>query len=163
VDEVTSTRLALLQTGRGREWELRRGDDVVARLSLPTFRRGGTAVVGGRELEIDARGVLKTEHRVLDAVTGEELARISGRQARFEGGGQAEWKSLGRGAGSGFVGRDGEPWLRAKVRTGLFRSSGEIEVAAGHDVAIPALLAVYLLIRKAEQAAGAAGAIVVAT
>jgi len=161
MDDATSAKLALVQPTRRREWELRMGDDVVAELRLPSLKRGGTAVVGGRVLRIEAKGVFKTEQRVLDAASGEELARITGRTAQFGGGEQAEWKSLGRRAGSGFVGPDGEAWLRAKVRSGLFQTTGQIEVAAGHDVAVPALLAAYLLIRRAEQAASAATAVVV--
>lgn len=163
MDDETSTKLALVQPTRRRTWEIRRGSEVVAELRLPSLKRGGTALVGGRELRIDAKGVVKTEHRVLDDATGEELARVAGRTARFGSVEEAEWKSFGRRLGSGFVGQDGEPWLRAKVRSGLFQTTGQIEVAAGHDVAVPALLAAYLLIRKAEQAASSAGAVVVAT
>jgi hypothetical protein len=53
--------------------------------------------------------------------------------------------------------------LRAKVSSGPFRTTGQIEVAAGHDPALPALIAAYLLIRKAEEAAAAASASVAAT
>src|SRR5262245_24103509 len=163
VDEETSTKLALVQPTRRRSWEIRRGDELVGELRVPSLKHGGTAIAGGRELRIDATGFFKTEHRLLDAATGEELARVRGRAARFEGGEQAEWKSLGRGAGSGFVGPDGEAWLRAKVRSGFLRTTGQIEVADGRDVAVPALLAAYLLIRRAEETASAAAATVAAT
>jgi len=50
------------------------------------------------------------------------------------------------------------------VSSGLFRTTGQLEVAPGHDVAVPAVLAAYLLIRTAEEvASSAAGATVVAT
>jgi hypothetical protein len=50
------------------------------------------------------------------------------------------------------------------VSSGLIRTSGQLEVAPGHEVAVAALLAAYLLIRKAEEvASSAAGATVVAT
>jgi hypothetical protein len=75
----------------------------------------------------------------------------------------ADPKSLGRGQGQGFVGADGEAWLRGKVSSGLFRTTGQIEIDAGPDPALPALVAAYLLIRKAEEAAGAVSATVAAT
>ena len=153
--------LALVQPTRRREWELRHGDQLVAQLRLQTFKRGGHARIGDRELEIRARGTLRPEHVVVDAATQEPLARVRGRSVELEGGERAEWKSLGRGGGYGLVGPDGEPWLRGKVRSGLFRTSGEIEVADGHDVALPALLACYLLIRRAEQIAASASSVVV--
>jgi hypothetical protein len=72
-------------------------------------------------------------------------------------------KSLGRGAGYGLVGPQGEPWLRAKVKGGAFRTTGQIEVTAGHDPALPAVIAAYLLIRKVEEAADASASTVAAT
>ena len=76
---------------------------------------------------------------------------------------RAEWKSLGRSQGYGLVGPDGAPWLRAKVKSGTFRTTGQIEVAAGHEPALPALIAAYLLIRKADESAAAASATAGAT
>jgi hypothetical protein len=163
VDDQTSVGLALLQPTRRRTWEIRRGDELVAELRLPAMHSGGRASAAGRELEIRARGLLKREHVVVDAATGEELARVRGRAVEVRGIERAEWKSLGRGSGYGLVGPDGEPWLRAKVSSGTFRTTGQIEVAAGHDPALPALIAAYLLIRKAEEAAAAASASVTAT
>jgi hypothetical protein len=157
------TGVALVQPTRRRAWELRRGEEVVAELQLHMFKRGGEARLGGRELEIRAHGTLRPEHVLVDAATQEELARVRGRTVELEGGERAEWKSLGRGQGYGLVGADGEPWLRGKVRSGLVRTSGEIEVADGHEVALPALLAAYLLIRRAEQAAASASGAVVIT
>jgi hypothetical protein len=163
VDDQTSAGLALQQPTLRRRWEIRRGDELVATLRLPAMRSGGRASAAGRELEIRTHGLLKREHLVVDAATGEELARVHGRAVEVRGIESAEWKSLGRGAGHGLVGPDGEPWLRAKVSSGPFRTTGQIEVAAGHDPALPALIAAYLLIRKAEEAATAASASVAAT
>jgi hypothetical protein len=163
VDDKTSVGLALLQPTRRREWELRRGDELVAELSLPALRSGGSARAGDRELAIGTHGLFKREHVVTDAASGEEVARVRGHAVELRGIESAEWKSLGRGAGHGLVGPDGEPWLRAKVSSGAFRTTGEVEVAAGHDPALPALIAAYLLIRKADEAAAAASATVAAT
>jgi hypothetical protein len=163
VDDEPSVDLALLQPTRRREWELRRGDELVAALSLPALRSGGSARAGDRELAIQTHGLFKREHVVTDAASGEELARVRGHVVELRGIENAEWKSLGRGAGYGFVGLDGEPWLRAKVSSGAFRTTGQVEVAAGHDPALPALIAAYLLICKAEEAAAAASASVAAT
>lgn len=154
------TTLALLQPTRKREWELRHGDELVAELQLPALRRGGKARAGGRELEIRASGVLNVEHLVLDA--GERVARVRRNTLKRPGFEPSAWKSLGRRNGHGFVDAAGEPWLRAKVSSGLFRTTGQVEVAPGQDVAVPALLAAYLLIRKAEESASSAsGATVV--
>ena len=162
MDGAPVTGVALVQPTRRRAWELRRGDELVAELCLSMFKRGARARIGERELEIRAHGTLRPEHVIVDAATQEELARVRGRTVELEGGERAEWKSLGRGRGFSLVGPDGEPWLRGKVRSGLVRTSGEIEVADGHEVALPALLAAYLLVRRAEQAAASAsGAIVV--
>lgn len=163
MDDGTSVDLALLQPTRRREWELRHGDELVAVLSQPALRSAGSARVGDRELTIRTHGLFKREHAVTDAASGEEVARVRGHTVDVRGIESAEWKSLGRGAGYGFVGLDGEPWLRAKVSSGAFRTTGQIEVAAGHDPALPALIAAYLLIRKAEEAAAAASASVAAT
>lgn len=157
------TTLALLQPMWKRVWELRRADELVAELRLPALRRGANARFGDRELEIRARGVLKVEHVVVDAVSGETVARVRGNVLEQRGLEDAVWKSLGRGRGHGFVGADGEPWLEAKVSSGFFRTTGEVQVAPGHDVALAAMLAAYLLIRKAEQAESAAVTTVVVT
>ncbi|HYX76425.1 MAG TPA: hypothetical protein VE757_04530, partial [Gaiellaceae bacterium] len=129
----------------------------------PLFKRGGRVKIGSRDLEIRARGTLRTEHLVVDSESGEELARIRGRSFRLADGEQAEWKSLGRKQGYGLVGPGGEPWLRAKVSSGLVRTTGLVEVAQGRDPALPAVLAAYLLIRRAEQAASAASSVIVVT
>jgi len=154
--------LALVQPTRRREWELRRGDEKVAELRLPALRSGGSAEAAGRELAIRTRGLFRREHTVVDAATGEELASVRGRTLELRGVERAEWKSLGRGS-YGLIGPDGEPWLRSKVSSSTFRTTGQIEVAPGHDVAVPALLAAYLLIRKVEEAAAASAATVAAT
>jgi hypothetical protein len=157
------TTLALVQPTRRREWQLRHGEETVAELRLPTLKRGGRARAGGRELEIRASGLLRVQHTVVDASSGEELAHVHGRSVELRGSEAAEWKSLGRGKGSGLVGPDGQPWLRAKASSGTFRTSGQVEVAPGHDVALPAVLAAYLLIRKLEDTAAASAATVAAT
>jgi hypothetical protein len=161
--EETWTTLALVQPMRRREWELRHGDEKVAELRLPAMLGAGSAQVGDRGLTIRARGIFRREHVLADDATGEEVASVRGRTLELRGVERAEWKSLGRGAGYGLVGPDGEPWLRAKVSAGAFRTTGQIEVAPGHDIAVPGLLAAYLLIRKVEEAAAASAATVTAT
>src|SRR5689334_23266587 len=115
MEREPGTGLALVQPTRRRAWELRRGDELVAELALSLFKRGARATIGSRDLEIRARGTLRTEHLVVDSETEEMLARVRGRTLELAGGERAEWKSLGRGQGHGFVGSGGEPWLRAKV------------------------------------------------
>jgi hypothetical protein len=161
--EETWTMLALVQPTRRREWELRHGDDKVAELRLPAMLGAGSALAGDRGLTIRARGLFRREHVLADDATGEEVASVRGRTLELRGSERAEWKSLGRGAGYGLVGPDGQPWLRAKVSAGAFRTTGQIEIAPGHDIAVPALLAGYLLIRKVEEAAAASAATVSAT
>jgi hypothetical protein len=95
-------------------------------------------------------------------LTGEQLARFrpEGRHRILELGDQpAEWKHLGMGKGYGFVGPDGKPLLRAKVVSGIARTNGEVEVADDvpeQDALVAAVLASFLLIRKAEDTASAA-------
>jgi hypothetical protein len=163
MDDETSVKLLLLQPTRRREWELRQGDELVAELSLPAMRSRGRGSAGGRELEIRTHGILRREHVVVDATTGEELARVHGHTVELRGLESVDWKALGRGQGYGLVGPDREPWLRAKVSSGITRTSGQVEVAAGHDPALPSLIAAYLLIRKTDEAAAAASATVAAT
>jgi hypothetical protein len=72
-----------------------------------------------------------------------------------------EWRRLGGKRGFGFVGEDGEPLVTAKVRSGLIRSSGEVEINSRLDervAIVAALLACYLLIRRNEEAAASAAA-----
>ena len=163
MDAEDWTGLALVQPTRKREWELRQGDRLVAELQLPSMRRGGKASVGERELEIRVTGVLRVEHLVVDIQSGETVARVRRNTLERPGLEDSTWKSLGRGKGRGFVGADGEPWLRAKVSSGFFRRTGQVEVEPEHDVGLPALLAAYLLIRKAEEDESAAVTTVVVT
>jgi len=94
---------------------------------------------------------------VRDETTQEELVRLrpEGRRRVLERGDRsAEWKRLGRKEGHGFIGLDGKPFLHAKVASGLFHVNGETEVADDvpeQDALVLALLASYLLIRKAEE------------
>ena len=161
--EETWRTVALVQPTRRREWELRHGDEKVAELGLPAMLGAGSARAGDRGLTIRARGIFRREHVLADDATGEEVASVRGRTLELRGAERAEWKSLGRGAGYGLVGPDGQPWLRAKVSAGAFRTTGQIEIAPGHEIAVPALLAAYLLIRKVEEAAAASAATVSAT
>jgi hypothetical protein len=163
VDDETSVKLLLLQPTRRREWEIRQGEQLVAELSVPAIRGGGHGSASGRELEIRTHGILRREHLVVDAATGEELARVHGHTVELRGLESADWKSLGRGQGYGLVGPDREPWLRAIAKSSTFRTTGQVEIAAGHDPALPSLIAAYLLIRKADEAAAAASATVAAT
>jgi len=163
VDDETSVKLLLVQPTRRREWELRQGDELMAELSLPALRSGGSARAGDRELAVATHGLFKREHVFSDAATGEELARVRGHTVELRGIESADWKSLGRGQGYGLVGPDGEAWLRAMAKSGTFRTTGQVEIAAGHDPVLPSLIAAYLLIRKADEAAAAASATVAAT
>jgi hypothetical protein len=103
------------------------------------------------------------EHLVVDVQSGETVARVRRNTLERPGLEDSTWKSLGLGKGRGFVGADGEPWLRAKVSSGFFSRTGQVEVAPEQDVGLPALLAAYLLIRKAEEDESAAVTTVVAT
>jgi hypothetical protein len=155
-------KLALVQPSLRREWQLRRGDDVAATLRIPLFRSGAGADVAGRRLAIVRQGQMRSEYLVLDETTREQLARLrpEGRRRVLELGGRtAEWKRLGRKEGYGFVGADGEPFLRAKVTSGILHTNGEVEVAddvSDQDALVLALLGSYLVIRKAEADASAA-------
>lgn len=155
-------KLDLVQPSLRRGWVLRRGDEVVATLRIPLFRRGAAADVAGRPLTIRREGGLRSEYAVRDAATDEQLARLRPRGLHHVlelGDRTAAWKRLGRGEGHGFVGPDGESLLRAKVSSGIVRTSGEVELADDvpeQEAPILALLASYLLIRKAEDQASAA-------
>lgn len=162
MDEETSTRLAFVQPSRRRQWELRRGDEVVAELELPSLRRGGRGRVGEREIVVEAHGLFRSEHVVTDGASGTELARVRGGKVELEGE-ALQWHSLGRRQGYGLKDRAGGTVLRAKVSSGLVRTTGQVEVEAGRDAALPALLAAYLLIRRAEEIAAASAGAVAAT
>ena len=155
-------KLALVQPSLRREWWLRRGDEVVATLWIPLFRRRAAAEVAGRRLTFEREGGLRSTYLVRDELTGEQLARFrpEGRHRVLELGDQrAQWKHLGLGKGYGFVGPDGKPLLRAKVSSGIARTTGEVEVAddvSEQDALVAAVLASFLLIRKAEDTASAA-------
>lgn len=154
-------KLALVQASLRREWQLRHDGEVVATLRLPFFRRRAEAEAAGRRLAIERRGI-GAEHVVRDAATQERLARLrpEGRRRVLEVGDRtAEWRRPGRKEGHGFVGPDGEPLLRAKVSAGLMRTHGEVEVAEDvpeHEALVLAVLASFLLIRKAEDESAAA-------
>ena len=162
-------KLALVQPSLRREWHLVRDDEIVAMLWIQLFRRSGAAEIGGRRLEIVRQGGLRSTHLVRDQATGEQLARLQsqGRKRVLELGDRtAEWKRLGRRLGYGFVGPDGELLLRAKVNSGIARTNSEIEIAdelPEPDALVAAVLASFLLVRKAEEAASAAAGSVAAT
>lgn len=135
-------KLLLSQPRLRREWELCRGDEVLATLRASFFRRGA-------EVEI-----------------GHERHAIKPQRELELGGRRAEWKWLGRKIGSGFVGPDGETLVRGKLRTGLTRTAGELETSDDlpeHDALLGAAMTAYLLIRKADDTAGAVAASVAAT
>lgn len=99
---------------------------------------------------------------VRDTASQEPLARLRrvGRQRLLEIGDRtAEWKRLGRKEGHAFVDPEGEHLLRARISNGFLHTNGEVEAVAelpGQDAVVLALLASYLLIRKAEDEASAA-------
>jgi hypothetical protein len=138
-----------------REWRLVSGADIQGVLRIPSFRSGGRLEVAGRSLVIDRHG------NVRDEETGEEVGRFrrDGCRRVLELAGRLlEWKQFGQREGSGFVDQVGEPVLQAKIRSGFLHSSGEIRVDRDippPDAAVAALLAAFLLIRKAEAQAGA--------
>jgi hypothetical protein len=154
-------------SARRREYELRDATGVVARLRVPVFRSGGEVEVGGRRLQIQRRGRLRSSYGVVDEASGGEIARVvrEGRRRLLELDGRTyRWQRLG--GSFGFVGDDDQPLLTARVRSGLTRSSGEVAIGPGIDerhVVVPALLACYLLIRRNDEAAGAAAGAVAAT
>jgi hypothetical protein len=163
--ENEATTLTLVQpTARRREWQLLRGAEPQASLRIPTFRSGARAKTPDGEIRIERRGRVRTSYALVDEATGHEVARLEpdGRRSVLQLDGlTAEWKRLGHKEGFGFVGPDGRPLLSARVRTGLFHSSGEVKVNPGLDARqalVASLLACYLLIRRSEEAAaGAAG------
>jgi hypothetical protein len=144
---------------RRREWELRRGEEVRARLRLSTLRPGATAEAGERRLSIEQRGWWRPELVVRDGSTGEEVARF--RRNELDLGGRTfEWKR------SAFVDGSGEPLVTVKMKRGFVRSSTEVLVA----VTLPeqnaldmALLAAYLILSRSAAAAAGAAAAVTAT
>jgi hypothetical protein len=154
-------RLAVVQPSLRREWELRRDGEVAATLRRHLFRRGATAELAGRPLMIKREGGLRSEYAVLDATTGEQLARFRPERTHHVlelRDRTVQWRRLGRREGHGFVGAGGEPLLRAKVSSGIARTNGEVEVAdelPEEEALVAALLAAYLLIRRAEEASSA--------
>jgi hypothetical protein len=162
-------KLRLVQPKLRRAWELRRGDEVVATLRIPFFRRGAEIEVGGQRLALERSGLVRTSVAVRDMATGEERVRIGREHLRrvLELGGQrTEWRSLGWGSTYGFVRPDGEPLVRGKISQGITRSNGEIEVTDSlpeNEALLAAALTAYLLIRKAEDNASATAGSVAAT
>lgn len=162
--ESESTTWTLVQPTARREWELRRGTEVRASLRIPTFRSGARAETSDRRLRIQRAGGLRASYAVLDETSGAEIGRLrrEGRRRVLELDGLiGEWRNLGRKHGFGFVGEDGDPFVTAKVRSGLLRSSGEVKVNANLDeraAIVAALLACYLLIRRNEETATGAAA-----
>lgn len=154
-------KLSVVQPSLRREWQFLRGDEPVATLWIPLFRGRARAEASGRQLAIEKRGQLRPEYLIRDDTTQEQLALLrpdDRRRVLQFGDRTAEWKRLGRKEGHGFVGQDGEPVLRAKVKSGLVRLTGDVEVAddvGEQDALVLAVLASYLLIRKAEDEASA--------
>jgi hypothetical protein len=152
----------LRQPSARREWQLIERDAVRASLQVPAFRAGARAEAGARRLRIEQQGRLRRAYVVREDATGEEIARIDrhGRRQVLELGGRtAEWGRLGRKEGHGFVAERGRPLLRASVRSGILRSSGEVQVdpeLGDRDALVAALLAAFLLIRRNDEAAVAA-------
>jgi hypothetical protein len=161
---VRAVKLALVQPTLRREWQLRRDEVVIATLRIPLFRSGARAEAAGRRLAIDKRGQVRPEYLIRDEATQEELSRLRpdrGRRVLELGDRPAEWKRLGRKEGYGFIGPDGERFVRAKVSSGLFHTNGEVELADDlpeQDALVLAVLASYLVLRKAEDDASAVAA-----
>ena len=154
-------RLAVVQPSIRREWELRRDGEAAATLRPHLFRRGAAAELSGRRLTIKREGGLRSEYAVRDATTGEQLARFRPERTHHVlelGERTVRWRRLGHREGHGFVGAHGEPLLRAKVSSRIAKTNGEVEVAdelPEQEALVAALLAAYLLIRRAEDASSA--------
>ena len=104
-------KLRLVQPKLRRAWELRRGDEVVATLRIPLFRRGAEIEIGDSDARIEPSGLVRTSVAVRDTATGEERMRIGRENLRRVlelGGRRTEWRSLGWGSTYGFVDADGE-------------------------------------------------------
>ena len=128
-------------------------------LRIPVFRTGAEGETVGGGLRIERRGRPHRDYTVVDE-SGQELAHLGPRGRLELDGATGEWKRLGRGQGFGFVGPDGQALLSARVRTGLLRSTGEVQTNGLDErrAIVAALLACYLLIRRNEQAASGAAA-----
>jgi hypothetical protein len=162
-------KLRLVQPKLRRAWELRRGDEVVANVRIPLFRRGAEIEIGAQTLALEPSGLVRTSVAVRDTATGEERVRIGRENLRRVlelGGRRTEWRSLGWGSTYGFVDADGETPVRGKVSQGLTRTNGEIEVADSlpeDEALLAAALTAYLLIRRADDNASAGASTVAAT
>ena len=134
--------------------------DCVSLLSV--WARGRS--VGSRSLRIQRRGRLRGDYVVRDETIGEDVARLhrDGRWRLLELDGRAmEWKRLGSKEGFGFIDADGEPLLRAKLRSGLARTSCEVRIdarLAEREALVAALIACYLRIRKNDEEAASVAA-----
>jgi hypothetical protein len=132
------------------------------RCRSPCSAAGRLRELAGRRLEIAREGGLRAEYLVRDAATQEQLAHLrpDGRRRLLETADRtAEWKRLSRKEGYGFVDPAGEPFLRGKISSGVFHTNGEVDVAddvPDQEAFVLALLASYLVIRKAEDDASAA-------
>jgi hypothetical protein len=150
-------------TARRREWQLREGDEQKALLRIPVFHSGAEGATPNGELRIERHGRIRRGYAVFDEAD-RELARLEpdGRRRVLQLDSlTAEWKRLGHNQGFGFVRPDGQTLLRARLRTGLFHSTGEIQIDPGLDereAIVAALLACYLLIRRNEETAAGAAA-----
>ena len=166
VDSDWITLTVVQPSARRREWELRQGDESRARLRIPPVRSGARAEAAGQPLRIERHGHLKADYVVRDETTNDVVAslRRDGRRRLLElGGRESEWRRLGRKEGFGFVSPDGTPFLRAKLRSGLDRTSVEVQIGAGvadREALIAALLSCYLLIRKNDEEAASVAATV---
>jgi uncharacterized Zn-binding protein involved in type VI secretion len=137
-----------------REWELRRGDEVRARLRLSTFLPSAEAEADRRPLSIEYRRWWRSELLVRDGHTDEEVAQLRRNELRL-GGKTLTWKRLGRKGGAGFVDGSGEPLVAVRIKRGVLRVSGEVTMAATlpeQDALVLALLAVYLILRRSAAA-----------
>jgi hypothetical protein len=157
-------------SARRREWQFQGDGEVKAHLRVPSFRSSAQAQNGEERVLIVRRGRRRSSYLLLDERAGTELASVrrDGRRRLLQlDGRDYEWKRLGHKGGFGFVAPDGQPILAARVRAGLFRSSGDIEVDASlpeQEAFRAGLLAAYMLIRRNDDiAASSAAASVAAT
>ncbi len=149
-----------MQPSLRREWELHRDGELAARMRLPLIRRGASVDLGARELKIGRVGGLRSE---TPSPARSWCASVAAR-SRWASDPPSGSASAARKA-TDSSGPEGELLVWVKISGGLLHTNGEAEAGeavAEQDALVLALLGSYLLIRKAEDEASAAGAASVA-
>jgi hypothetical protein len=151
-------RLELVQpSGWRRDWQLLRDGEVRGRLRMPAFRGAVEGEAAGRTVRIERGGRSRSDRVVRDALTGETVAtlRRDGRRLLLEQPDRVcEWKRLEDRRWHGFVDPAAGAIVRARIHSGLARTSGEVEIDTSvreEDALVAALLACFVLIRKRDE------------